>query len=262
MEFEPIKKDVLEKRKKERTLIFVFAFFMIGVLGAISYSFFNYTRTGENNTIKTGNIEFEFNDNNPSINIGNAFPVDDSEVDNTYEGSFTITAHTSLPDGIRYRVYAIYGDDVTSKTRLLDNVITFQFTSATDGDGFTTSTNSYSTAGSLVFENGKALISTGLVKNTSDLTTKTYNYKLWIDSSKILISSTTKRATNAEGNPSLADTTTGNVTASRYIKNDSNLVETTLFPAFSEHAGKIVYTTNEFKNSYYSIKIVVEAEGE
>ena len=33
-----------------------------------------------------------------------------------------------------------------------------------------------------------------------------------------------------------------------------------MFPAESSDEGKIIYTTNEFKNSYYSMKIVVEAE--
>ena len=257
MEYEPIKKSV--KRKRLFIMIFTFVLLILA-LGTVTYAFYQYTRTGDNNTLKTGRVEFEFTDNNPSIIIGNAFPIDSEDIDVIYERSFTITAYTTLPEGLKYNVYAVYGDNETGKTRLLDDVMSLEFVPVTDGDGFTTTINNYDTAKPLSFVNGKALISTGLVKDTSNLTTKTYKVRMWIDSSKILISSTTKRANNVEGNPSVADTSNGCVTADRYIKNDNNLVSTTLYPADSEYAGKIVYTTNEFRNSFYSIKIAVEAE--
>ena len=175
--------------------------------------------------------------------------------------SFTISAHTGLQDGIRYKIYAISGDEEENKERLLDDVMSLEFTPPANGNGFTTMINNYNIAKSPNFENGRVLISTGLVKNTSSLTTKTYNLKLWIDSSKIYISSSTKREINAEDNPSLADATSGNITATRYMKNDENNPSTvTLYPANSDQVGKIVYTTNEFSKGYYSIKILVEAE--
>lgn len=257
MEIEPIKR---EKSTKKLVIMIFMVLLLIVIVGATSYAFFNYTKTGVNNTIETGTISFDFVNNNPNINIGNAFPIDSEDLDTTYESTFTITSHNTITEGIMYRVYAVYGEEVTGKTRLLDDVMSFQFIPATDGNGFTTTINNYSTAGSIQFVNGKALISAGLVKNTTDLTSKTYKIKMWIDSSKILISSTTKRANNAEGNPSLADTTSGNATANRYTRNDNTLVSTTLYPASNEHSGKIVYTTKEYKNSYYSIRIAVEAE--
>ena len=223
-----------------------------------SYAFFNYTRTGPVNQITTGQLFFEFVDNE-DINIGNAFPISQSDIDSMYESNFTLTAHTNLPDGVRYTVFAIAGDAETGKTRLLDDVMSLKFDAPANGNGFTTAINNYETAKSPVFVNGKAIISTGIVKDTEDLTTKNYKVTLWIDSDRISVSSTTKRANNAEGNPSLADATSGTLTADRFIQNDNNLVNTTLYPAFENQEGKIIYTTKEFSNSYYSLKIVVEA---
>ena len=193
------------------------------------------------------------------IDIDNQFPIAESNVGSEYECTFNITAHTTIPNGIAYRIFAVPGDDKATGMRLLDSVMKMSFEPAADGDGFTTLTNNYSTASNLTFTSGQALISTGKVQNTTALTTKTYKLKLWIDEDKIFISSTIKRANNAEGNPSLADATEGNVTADRYMHNDSTSTSMTLYPAFDDQIGKIIYTTNEFKNAYYTLKIGVEA---
>ena len=159
-------------------------------------------------------------------------------------------------------MYAVYGDNMSGKERIPDNFMVMKFIPPTDGDGFTTSVNNYATATSPVFDsNGKALISTGIIKDTAALTTKSYTLKLWADSSKVHVSSTTKRANNAEGNPSLADTTAGTVTATRFMQNNTaepSII--TLYPAKAEHAGKIIFTTHEYSGKFYSIKIIVEAE--
>ena len=152
------------------------------------------------------------------------------------------------------------GDAVSGKTRLRDDAISVMFIPPTNANGFTNTVNNCSTSTSLTFTNGKALVASGLIKNTTNLISKTYTLKLWIDSSKISISSTTKRANNIEGNPSLADSTTGTTTATRYMRNNNSEASTiTLYPAKASQVGKIIYTTNEFSNSYYSFKIIIEA---
>ena len=236
-----------------------FVFLLFVTIFGVTYAFFNYTRTGDTNSISTGTIIFDYSDDT-SIAIGNVFPIEDDDIDEKMNKSFSISAHTTYDKGLVYRIYAVYGDEEANKTRLTDNVMTFEFIPPLNGDGFTTTSNNYSEPKSLEFVDGKALISTGKVKNTQAITTKNYSMNLWVDSSKIFISSTIKRANNEEGNPSLADVSTGTVTANRYIKNDENLEMTTLYPAKSNQEGKIIYTTKEFSTGYYSIKIVVEAE--
>ena len=163
----------------------------------------------------------------------------------------------------KYNIYLLHGDDITGKTRLNDENIKFQlvpnFTSGTNG--FTVLSNDYANPTNLSFDNeGKALISTGLIKDTSQLTTVSYAFHMWIDGGGMNISSTTKRATLAEGNPSLADATTGNTTATRYMRNDATEASTvTLFPAKTNQIGKTIYTTYEFSNGYYNVKFLVEA---
>ena len=250
----------IKKNNELKVLIFITLIIILGVILGSTYAFFNYTRTGNPDVLNTGYIDFDFNGGS-EIEKGNAFPIEETDVDNTIVKTFSLTSHTTFTDGIVYRIYAVYGDNVSGKTRLRDDVVSFEFIPPEDANGFTTEINNYSSPKSPSFTNGKALISTGVIKNTSNLTTKNYTLKLWIDSRKINISSTTKRATNAEGNPSLADATTGTTTATRYMRNDTTEPTTvTLYPAITSQQGKIIYTTNEFSNSYYSFKILVEAE--
>lgn len=251
------------KKKFNYTVLFACVIVIIIVIATmlVSYAFFQYNRAGPSNTIKTAKIYFEFVENNPKIDIGNAFPIDETDIDNINELSFTLKGSTEISEGIKYTIYIIDGDAVTGKNRLSDNVISMLFEPAIDADGYITTLNNFITPASPSFVNGKAIISTGIIKNSnSSLPAKNYKLKLWIDSNKILISSTTKRQNNQEGNPSIADTTSGTVNAGRYITNDNNLVDTTLYPAQSKYMGRVVYTTNEFSNSYYSIKVLIEAE--
>ena len=239
-------------------LILGIIFLIIFIIGT-TYAFFQFTRTGATNTIETGYVSFDFVETK-SINLTNQFPIEESEIDSRNECTFTITAHTTLTKGLTYNIYAVYGDEMVGKTRIDDSVIKMKLTPPADGDGFTITNNYYATAKAPEYTNGKVLLATGTVKNTQALTTKNYSLKLWVDADKIFVSSTTKRAINAEGNPSLADSTTGTVTATRYMKNDtSDPTTVTLYPAKTEQVGKIIYTTNEFSGKYYSVKILVEA---
>ena len=258
-------KVTLKNNKELKVLIGIVAFIFLAVIIVTSYTyaFFNYTKTGDINTVGTGNIEFSFTDGSSEITKGNVFPIDDADVDNTITKEFSITSHVTYSKGLRYNVYVVYGDNVSGKTRLRDDVVSFKFTPAANANGFTNQVNNCVNATSLTFTNGKALVASGVIKNTTASTTKNYTIQLWIDSSKISISSTTKRATLAEGNPSLADATSGNTTATRYMRNDSTESSTiTLYPAIASQQGKIIYTTNEFSNSFYSYRILVEAYDE
>lgn len=238
-------------------LILGIIFLIIFLLGS-TYAFFSYVRSGLTNTLQTGTISFDFVETS-NINLTNQFPIAETDIDSSNMVTFTITAHTTLTAGIRYNVYAVYGDAVANKTRLPDSAVLMKFTPAANGNGFATTVNNYATATTPTFTNGKCLISSGTIQNTSSSATKSYSLALWIDEDAINVSSTTKRATNAEGNPSVADGTSGTTTASRYMKNSNTLSTVTLYPAQSNQIGKIIYTTNEFSNRYYSIKVMVEA---
>ena len=80
--------------------------FIFGVVG-ITYAFFNYTRTGASNTIKTGRISFSTGQTD-TINLTNLFPISSSEVatdnDNTAEVLITVTGDTTYNEGIEYLI--------------------------------------------------------------------------------------------------------------------------------------------------------------
>ncbi len=88
------------------------AILVVAVVG-VSFAFFNYTRTGAANTIRTGTITF--NTTNSSISVTNVFPIDKSNVGtdttNVGTGSVTITGNTNYNKGIDFTVTAV---DVSS----------------------------------------------------------------------------------------------------------------------------------------------------
>ena len=83
------------------------AILVVAVVG-ISFAFFNYTRTGGNNTITTGQISF--NSTNSLINVQNVFPIAKSAVAtdsaNSGTGTVTITGNTNYTNGIDFTVRA------------------------------------------------------------------------------------------------------------------------------------------------------------
>lgn len=262
---------MLKKMFKNNWVIwsFIGVVLLLACVLASTYAFFNYSRTGGENVIGTGVVTFNYTDDT-LINISNDFPQDDysnmsqsdfNSLKLSHGGSLNITAHNTIPSGINYSIYVLRGDDETGKTRINDQNVTFLFTpNFSNGNGFTALTNNYSTPTALSFDaSGKALVATGRVQNTSTSTTVNYAFSMWLDSNTMHVSSTTKRVTLAEGNPSLAVSTSGVVTAGRYMKNDSVLTTVNLYPARSEAVGKVIYTTKEFSTGFYSIKFLVEA---
>ena len=250
-----------EEKNKKKYILILLVLFLIGlVVIGTTYAFFQFTKTGNNNVIETSYVSFDYIDGT-SILITNDSPISVDELTDSYKLTFSITAHNNISNGVTFNVYAIYGAEDNAKTRLDDGIMSFKFIPPSDGDGFYITNNYYSGNGAnLNFTDGKALIATGVVRGTLDSTTKTYSAYLWVDENKVLVSSTTKRENNMEGYPSLADTTGDPVTVLRYMKNNTEEgTMTKIYPAKAVDANKKVYTTNEYKNAYYSLKIRVEA---
>ena len=247
-----------EKKNSKVVLSLIGLLITVGITFGVTYAFFNYTRTGSNNVIETGAVQFNYQEGTP-LELSNQFPIGEENLTDDYKLTFSVSGHNSLKDGVSFNIYAVHGDDVTGKTWLSDNIMKMKFVAPSDGDGFSITNNYYANATTPTYTDGKALIATGLIKNTSELTTKNYSLYVWVDEDLAFVSSTTKRANNAEGNPSLADATSGTTTATRYMKNDNNASTVTLYPANSDSTGKIIYTTKEFSNAHYSVRIRIDA---
>ena len=136
-----------EKKKLTTLSIIGIAIFIIGIIG-ITYAFFNYTRTGTANVIKTGKIAFNTEQGN-AINLTNMFPIDVSEGipdDNTKVGSVTIhvTGDTTYTEGIEYLV-SIVNVQNTVGTKKLPISIDVSYTANGTGKTIGVEDNDYFT---------------------------------------------------------------------------------------------------------------------
>ena len=102
----------MEQRKNEKLMLTIvgIAILVIGLIG-VTYAFFNYTRTGSANVIKTGRIYFN-SEQGTAINLTNMFPIDVTNGipnDNTKVGTVTlnVTGDTTYDEGIEYLVSAV-----------------------------------------------------------------------------------------------------------------------------------------------------------
>ena len=98
------------KSKKQMFLVLGVAFLMV-TLGGVTFAFYNYTRTGEANTVQTGDIRFNAEEGT-AINLTNAFPVDVSsgipnDPDNVGSVTIHVTGSTTYNEGVEYLVSAV-----------------------------------------------------------------------------------------------------------------------------------------------------------
>ena len=205
------------------------AILIIAVVG-VSFAVFSYTRKGtSNNKITTGKIVFSFNDGD-TINLTNHFPIStETGVGLTGENNvctFTITGN-SVGGNITYHVYAVPGETETGKTRFQDNEV-FAYITSTLGSNATSENFSFTPAGS--FGQGAALtgiastngveLGSGLIKTTSAAT------------------AATSRTRNFEV----------------HMWVDSSVVSIS-----DTQTGNHIYSTTDYENLYYSMKIQVVA---
>lgn len=96
----------MEQDKVKRRFLFIagpVTLFLI--LVGFTYAFFNYTRTGSANNIRTGNIYFSSDQNN-TLNLTNVFPMKSSEAANANLSSVSvdIKGDTTYVDGEEFEV--------------------------------------------------------------------------------------------------------------------------------------------------------------
>ncbi len=111
-------------KSKKQMLLVITIFTLILTVGSVTYAFFNYTRTGEANVIKTGRISF-ISRQTETINLTNLFPIDPTETgimnDTTKVGTFEIEVEgdTDYVGGIEYLVSAVNSHVTTSTGQIV-----------------------------------------------------------------------------------------------------------------------------------------------
>ena len=87
---------------------------MLLVVG-VTYAFFNYTRTGNENILGTGRIYFNTTEGT-ALNLTNVFPVDSTEASNANLDSLTIgiEGDTNYTDGEEFEISIVDVNNVVN----------------------------------------------------------------------------------------------------------------------------------------------------
>jgi hypothetical protein len=171
-------------------------FLVVGV----TYAFFNYTRTGNENTLGTGRIYFNTTEGT-ALNLTNVFPVDSTEASNANLDSLTIgiEGDTNYTDGEEFEISIVDVNNVVNGKEVPMNFIaTYE---ATTGNTIGTSSDNYMTARNSkdatiynltttgeIEENKQILV--GYIDNGATGINGTLTIKAYVDADRIAISDT------------------------------------------------------------------------
>ena len=162
------------------------AILVVAVVG-VSFAFFNYTRTGSDNTIRTGHIEF--NSSNTLMTLSNVFPIAKTAVatdtTNTATATVTITGKTNYSAGIDYVVTA---EDVSSNIGTAAGKLPISVVVTQSGLSGATVT-SYEDANVANFVSGAELAS-GHIPGDNTTVNGTITIKAYIDKARVAITDT------------------------------------------------------------------------
>jgi len=218
------------------------AILVVAVVG-VSFAFFNYTRTGTPNTIRTGTILFESSQS--TINVSNVFPVASNEVandtSNVKTAEVNIHGNTNYTNGIDFEVRA---SDVHLTIGSGQNALAVPLHVTVTQQNLGAVTNL--TLGSFDKNNqltNNSLLASGKIPANTEVNGKIL-VNVYLDSSEIAISDTypSGNVTHMEGSREVVDYT--NETSSEWV------------------AGRTVLTTEEWNSlssGALSFKIKVEA---
>ena len=195
-------------KNKKQSLIVIGVFTLVLMLGTVTYAFFNYTRTGTENTIRVGRIAFNSSQAG-NINLTNAFPITSTEAEtdttNAKSVAITVTGDTDYTNGVEYVVTA---SDVNLEVNGKQLPIALEITVAgnnsktpgTEETGdYYTNRNSYSVSKYKIeyngeIEEGNYLLVGYIAPNTTSGTAEgvdgIINIKAYIDKNRIFISDT------------------------------------------------------------------------
>ena len=204
----------IEKNNNKKMTIILIGITVLLTLSAVlltTYAFFNYTRTGNPNVMKTGKIKLTFTEGENSLNLTNQFPIPDKEAYNvTSSGTevtitdFTVSGIMSAnTDVLKYKVTALKGDVEANKNRFNDEEVKLYLVAETNGLGSITFENGYGEAeatsgvygalasdgnnGVSTEDGGEILLATGQIGKEE--TNHKYTLRMWI-SDKVKISDT------------------------------------------------------------------------
>ena len=191
----------MENNKNKRaTLSIIGVALLLMALVGVTYSFFNYTRTGALNNLGTGRIYFN-SVQNGTLNMTNIFPMTSSEAGNAQLDTVTvgIVGDTTYADGEEFEISLVDVTNTINGKRIpISYIATYE---ATTGNSIGTSSDTYwesresknadiytlTETGSV--EEGKQVL-VGYIKNSATGINGTLTIKAYVDADRIAISDT------------------------------------------------------------------------
>ncbi len=135
-------------KSKNQMFLVIALFTLVLIVGGVTYSFFNYTRTGAANTLKVGRISF-ISRQNETINLTNLFPIDPTETgimdDATKVGTLEIEIEgdTDYSEGVEYLISTVNSQVTTGAGKTVPISLDVTVTDlGTPSDSYFTARNS------------------------------------------------------------------------------------------------------------------------
>ena len=183
----------MERHRKQAVIISTIGVVMI--LFGVTYSFFNYTRTGVSNTIKVGRIYFNSEQTN-TITLVDVFPIDKTTVNSSNDvgtATITIEGDTTYDDGVEYQLtVSNLTNTVGQKEIPIDVVVTASGVGDSEDDYFNErggNSSIYKVLTDGTISNNKQLL-VGYITKGSNGVNGTVTIKAYLDKEKIAISDT------------------------------------------------------------------------
>ena len=170
------------------------AILVVAVVG-VSFAFFNYTRTGDVNQVRTGTIVFE--STQTRINVENVFPVSSEDVGtdttNVKTAEVTIRGNTTYNKGIDFVVRATDVDVTAGETGSTVNVPLNVMVTQTNLTGVTNLTLGTFNKTTPLAEN--SVLASGKIPANTNVN-GTLSIQVYLDASEIAITDTLEGDTN------------------------------------------------------------------
>ena len=131
-------------KSKKQMYIVVGVFALVLMLFTTTYAFFNYTRTGVANNIRTGRIYFNTSQSG-TLNLTNVFPMSATDAGNANldQVSVRIQGDTTYADGEEYEISIVdVNNTINNKTIPINYIASYSATPVQSGDPNVIGTNS------------------------------------------------------------------------------------------------------------------------
>ena len=179
-------------KSKKQMILVIISFILVVILGTVSYAFYNYTRTSENNNVRVGRVNFSSSQNN-TINLTNVFPTDINNLDNTNSSTVTISIRgdTNYSEGIEYKVSLVdVNNIVNDKEITMGYSVTTSNLGTKSNDYFNergSTTNVFNLRESGIVEDGEEIV-IGYIKPDENGVNGSINITAFIDKNEVGIS--------------------------------------------------------------------------